>query len=222
MAICKTCGAKYSKWTTPVSAHGICGRCFEAELSNDREAEQQKDLTPTPLAPETPAAKPLVPVSWRSFLPRSRSKIVFVLVMGCYSVSLGYLMSAWAYLAHVRRPPRAFYLRGGAQDIIGLLVFAPLIESLVLVGVFELVRRVRAPVVAQVIVAALLISALHAARWWPHAVIVLPSFCIQTAAYLYWRERGPWKNAFWVLVSIHALHNLIPALHSLGYAMRHA
>jgi hypothetical protein len=72
----------------------------------------------------------------------------------------------------------------------------PILESLILVGVFELVRRARAPVVVQVFVAALFISELHVWPWWPHAVIVLPSFCIQTASLLYWRRRGLWKDAF--------------------------
>jgi len=40
---------------------------------------------------------------------------------------------------------------------------------------------------------------------------VLPSFCIQAASYLYWR-RTSWKIAFWVVASIHALINVIPAL----------
>ena len=144
MAICKTCGKKYSKWTTPVSAHGVCGECFEAELSNEHEAEQQKeDALPAPLAQETPVRKPMVPIRWSSFLPRSRSKVVFVLVMGCYCIAVGSFMSTWTWVARLPRPPRAFYLRGDVPDVLGLLVFGPLIESIILVGVFELVRRVR-------------------------------------------------------------------------------
>lgn len=45
MAICKTCGKKYSKWTTPVSAKGVCRECFEAELKpSEPEAELQQHL----------------------------------------------------------------------------------------------------------------------------------------------------------------------------------
>jgi hypothetical protein len=36
VAICKACGKKYSKWITPVSAKGICGDCFQAELATKR------------------------------------------------------------------------------------------------------------------------------------------------------------------------------------------
>src|ERR1051326_2889977 len=213
---------RYSKWTTPVSARGACGDCFEVELSNEPKADPMQDASAVPTARISDTEKHTTPIRLISFVPRSRSKFVFALVMGCYSVSLGSFMSAWAYVAHVRSPPRGFYLHGGAKDVILLLVFAPVIESLVLVGVFELVRRARAPAAAQALVAALFISTLHVQPWWPHAVIVLPSFCIQAASYLYWRERAPWKDAFWVLVSIHAMNNVLPALHTFGYAMRHA
>jgi hypothetical protein len=80
---------------------------------------------------------------------------------------------------------------------------------------------VHAPEAVQVLVAALFVSEAHAWPWWPHAVIVLPSFCIQAVSYLYWR-RNSWKEAFWVVASIHALNNVIPALSTIAYAMRHA
>jgi hypothetical protein len=100
-------------------------------------------------------------------------------------------------------------------------VFAPVVESFVLIAVFELVRRAHAPAVIQIASSALCISVAHVWPWWPHAVIVLPSFCIQAASYHYWR-RVSWKDAFWVLVSIHALNNVIPTLSAIGRAMRHA
>jgi hypothetical protein len=89
-----------------------------------------------------------------------------------------------------------------------------------LVAMFELVRRLRAPGWVQVVGSALFISELHVWPWWPHAVIVLPSFLIQAASYLYWRSRS-WKDAFRVLVSIHAINNIIPTLSAVGRAMRH-
>jgi hypothetical protein len=223
VAICKTCGKKYSKWATPVSARGVCGECFEAELSHEAEVEEQRqqDLPPAPTILERPPRKSMLPIRLRSFLPRGRSKIVFALVMGCYCFVVGSFVSTWAGVAGVRRPPRSFYLTGGAADIFGALVFAPIIESLMLVAVFEGLRRVRAPDWVQVFASALFISELHVWPWWPHATIVLPSFLIQAASYLYWR-RTSWKDAFWVLVSIHALNNVIPTLSAVGRAMRHA
>jgi hypothetical protein len=222
VAICKICGQKYSRWITPVSAHGVCGDCFEVELSNERKADQQKeDVSTAPMAQETPARKPMVAIRWNSFLPRSRSKVVFALVMGCYCITVGSFMSIWTWVARLPRPPRAFYLRGDVSDILGLLIFGPLIESLILVGVFELVRRVRAPDWIQVVASALFISELHVWPWWPHAFIVLPGFLIESASYLYWR-RASWREAYWVLVCIHSLNNVIPALSAVGRAIRHA
>jgi hypothetical protein len=147
--------------------------------------------------------------------------VVFVLVMACYCIALSFFISALRRAAHVQGPPAAFYLddRDLVGNVISLFLLAPVIESLLLVGVFELVRRVHAPEVVQVFVAALFISLAHIWPWWPHAVIVLPGFCIGAASYLYWR-RSSWKTAFWVVVSIHALSNLIPALSAIARAAR--
>jgi len=171
---------------------------------------------------DTPVAKRKVRIRLASFLPRSRSKVVFALVMACYSITLSYFISTLRRAVHVQSPPAAFYI--GEQDpvgnVISLLLLAPVIESLLLVGVFEVARRARAPEVIQILVAAAFVSEAHVWPWWPHAVIVLPSFCIQAASYWYWR-RSSWKTAFWVLVLIHALHNLNSALWTIAYATRH-
>lgn len=221
MAICKTCGRKYSKFTTPVSARGVCRECFFDELAQDDDVAPIEQVTPALERQEIVPERRMVPIRLTSFLPRSRSKLVFVLVVGSYCIAVGSFMAAWTWVAGVSSPPRAFYLRGGASDVIGALILAPLIESLMLVGVFELVRRVRAPAWVQIVASALFISELHVWPWWPHAFIVLPSFLIQAASYLYWR-RASWKEAFWVLVFIHAINNVIPTLSAVGRAMRHA
>ena len=221
MAICKTCGKKYSKWTTPVSARGVCRECFEVELGGERQIAPPEDVSPAPSEQETVPEQRLVPIRLTSFLPRTRSKVVFTLVMGCYCIAVGSFMATWTWVAGLPRPPRAFYLHGDAADVLALLVFGPLIESLMLVGVFELVRRFRAPDWVQLVTSALFISELHVWPWWPHAFIVLPSFLIQSASYFYWR-RVSWKDAFWVLVCIHSINNVIPALSAVGRAMRHA
>jgi hypothetical protein len=88
--------------------------------------------------------------------------VVFALAMASYCITLTSFIGAWARVAHLRRPAPPFYLRGDPADVISLLVIAPLIESLILVGVFELVRRFHAPQTVQVFTAALFISALHA------------------------------------------------------------
>lgn len=219
MAICNTCGKKYSKWTTPVSAKGACETCFQVELSKENEVLPQED--PTSFEVATPAQTKRGRIRFRSFFPRTRSPVVFALVIGCYCITLTLFIGGWARVAHLRRPFPYFYLRGDPADIISLLVVAPLIESLVLVGVFELLRRFHAPQTVEVFISALFISALHVRPWWPHAIIVLPAFCIQAASYLYWR-RISWKTAFCVLAAIHALANVLPALSALAaYSTRH-
>lgn len=76
MAICKTCGTKYSKWTTPVSARGVCRACFLAELSNEREVEPQQQV---PSTPEKPAQEQTTPdgfVFLGYYRPREASKLL--------------------------------------------------------------------------------------------------------------------------------------------------
>jgi acetyl esterase/lipase len=203
-----------------VSARGVCRACFEAEFGEGRAIQPEEKPTEATVA-RSPAKTRTTHISLRSFVPRTRSKVIFALVMGCYCISLGSFVSVWAYAAGLPGPPRAFYLRGTTPDVFGLLIFAPLIESLMLVGVFELLRRARAPGWAQVVTSAVFMAELHVFPWWPHGFIVLPSFLIQSGSYSYWR-RVSWKDAFWVLVSIHALNNLIPAVSAIGRALRHA
>jgi len=216
MAICKICGTKYSKWTTPVSARGLCADCFESMLSDEREFKPEEPVLPPAIAA---TEKHKIRIRLTSFIPRSRSKAVFALVMSCYCVTLSHFIAAWARALHIRPPPPAFYLSGGIGDVFGLLCVAPIIESLILVAVFELVRWAHAPTTVQVITAALFISEAHVWPWWPHGVIVLPAFCIQAASYLYWC-RDSWKTAFWVVASIHALNNFIPAVSAIGRSIR--
>ena len=213
MAICKTCGTKYSKWAAPVSAGGLCPPCFESVLSDEPDVKPEE---PVALSAIPRTEKRSVRIRLTSFIPRSRSKPVFAFTMSCYCVTLEYFIIAWARALHP--PPPSFYLSGGIGYVVNLLAVAPIIESLILVAVFELVRRAHASVAVQVITAAVFMSVPHAWRWWPHAVIVLPSFCIQSASYLYWR-RTSWKTAFWVVASIHALNNSISAMSAIGRAI---
>jgi hypothetical protein len=159
----------------------------------------------------------------QSFLPRSRSKVVFALVMACYCITLTYFAAACRRAVRIQSPPPAFYAGYRQQPVehaFELLLFAPIVESLILVAVFELVRRSHAPAVVQVLAAAAFVSELHVWPWWPHAIIVMPAFCIDAGSYLYWRSRGPWKTAFIVVASIHALSNSISAVATLGYAFQ--
>ena len=145
--------------------------------------------------------------------------------MGAYSTAITYLLVACRAAAHIEGPSSGFYSVPEQQPfeyILELLIFAPVIESLILIAVFELARRAHATAGFRIVVAALSVSALHVWPWWPHAIVVLPAFCIDAASYLYWRSRASWKVAFLIIASIHALSNLVSAIYTLGYALQKA
>lgn len=139
VAICKNCGTKYNRWITPVSAKGVCGDCFQTEVTREEQVQpQQPELLSSDLV--VPAETPKGRIHLRSFIPRTRSPAVFAVVMACYCITLASFIGGWARLAGLHRPSPPFYLRGNPADVISLLIVAPLIESLLLVGVVELVR----------------------------------------------------------------------------------
>jgi hypothetical protein len=158
-----------------------------------------------------------------SFLPRTRSKVVFVFVISCYSIVLSQFVRTLLRAGNTPPPPREFYsgLQHPVLHVFELLLVAPVIESFILIGIFELVRRAHAPSAIQVFAAAWVVSALHAVPWAPHAIIVLPAFCLYAASYLYWRHAG-WRMAFTIVLFIHMMDNLMSAISTLAYAVRHA
>lgn len=152
---------------------------------------------------------------FNAFLPRSASAFVFVFAMACYGLALTGLFAGIVAMAHF--PPRrpSFWESHGdpTAHVIEALVFAPLIESCFLVAVIELLTFLKAPVVVGVLLAAIVLALPHSFtwRWEPYAFVVLPSFAIQAASYAYWRA-GSRVRGFVVAASIHALHNLVPAM----------
>lgn len=124
-------------------------------------------------------------------------------------------------LFHFPPSPVMFWESHGdpTAHVIELLLFAPLIETCMLVAIIELLGWLRFPAVAQVFLAALLAAWPHSSGWnWgPYAFTVLPGFLLQAASYLYWRTLSR-KHGFAVVAVIHALSNLIPALRIIGHA----
>jgi hypothetical protein len=159
------------------------------------------------------------------FLPRSASAFVFTVVVVCYDLVLTSLFGAIVDIWHFPLRPPSFWESHGdpTAHVINALLFAPLFESCILIGVVELLGWLRAPAVVQVFIAAVVVAVPHSYTWgWePYAFIVTPSFAIQAASYLYWRAVSR-KRGLVVVVSIHALHNLIPALSIIAYATRKA
>ncbi len=97
--------------------------------------------------------------------------------------------------------------------IVEALLFAPLFESALLFSVIEVLQWLKAATWLQVFVAAVVVAGPHSFTWgWePYAFIVAPSFAIQAGSYVCWR-RVSRKLGFVVVVSIHALHNLLPTM----------
>ena len=159
-----------------------------------------------------------------SFVPRTESKLVFVLVMACYSWTTASVIGTTARAFHVARPPLGLFANENGEPtahVVDLLFLAPLIESLILLLLIELFRRLRFPRWLQVVLPALIIGILHSPRWWPRGFIVAPGFAIEACAYLYWRPASR-KIAYGVVVAIHALHNFIPAISVIAYDAWHS
>ena len=97
------------------------------------------------------------------------------------------------------------------MGVISTMLVAPLLESCILIGAIELLRWLKLPGWLQAFLAAAILSGPHSLGWGPLASVVMPGFAIQAASYLYWRPRSA-KKGFAVVVCIHALSNLIPAV----------
>jgi hypothetical protein len=166
-----------------------------------------------------------------SFLPRTESKIVFVVVMVCYTWTLTAFLNAILRVFHFDITPPPFIVAPQTHPFLcagEILLLAPLFESLELIGIVELARFFRAPPWLQVFAGAIAIGFLHCLsvdgphsfHWSLRGISIAPGFAIQGAAYLYWRQPS-WLIAFGIVVSIHALHNLIPAVPLIGYGICH-
>ena len=159
-------------------------------------------------------------VTWSAFLPRTRSKTIFVLVTACYAFTAGALARAIVTAFGAPHPPDDAFPRGSLLfDVVDNLLFAPVVESLILIGTIELLRWFRFPVSLQVACAAAVSASLHAFVSTALAFGVAPAFVIMSVAYVVWR-RTSWKTGFVVVTSIHALLNLIPAIYNVSHALR--
>lgn len=163
--------------------------------------------------------RPMHPVlaKLQSFLPRGHSALVFTVAMACYSRTAGSFVHSLVHLIDVRPPPENTWESPGLilLGAVSATCVAPVVESLVLVGAIELLRWLRAPRALQVLLAAALLAAPHSLKWWPHALIVMPAFTLEAVSYLYWRPTS-FKRAVAVVIGIHAMSNVIPALFEVG------
>jgi hypothetical protein len=101
------------------------------------------------------------------------------------------------------------------QAVMGFLI-APVVESLVIIAIIELLRRLKSSPSTGIAVATLLFSALHSVTIPIWGVICIPGFFIQSVSYVYWRRISFWAG-LQTIVIIHALTNLAPFLYTLEH-----
>ena len=162
----------------------------------------------------------VIPTWLRAFFPRSRSKAVFIFVMHCYSLTLASVTAQFIQLAGFWQT-RVMegddnvlqYVRPGIDgaSLANQLVIAPILESFIIIGVIELMRRLRFGLTVQVVTSVSVVCLLHALDYVFWAFAIVPSFFIDAVTYIYWR-----RVSFWVgtqmIIALHILFNSMPAI----------
>jgi len=138
--------------------------------------------------------------------------------MASYSLAAIALLAAVANAFGAQRPRPGILLQHGYPilEVINLVILAPVIESLILIAMIELLRRLGLPGWLQLGLPASISAALHIPV--SHALVVAPTWFIMGGAYLLWR-RASWKVGFAVIAPIHALINLPAAISIVGYVI---
>ncbi len=191
---CPQCGAEWELDDAELAqATFTCGDCSTVIPLNGR---------------GTPAPDGKARFTWGSFLPRTESKWIFVLVMVAYN----YALSGFVYrmmTPFVGAAPWLFKAHGWGsvlRQMAGGIIWYPLWQTLLLIAIIEVLRGIRLPVVLQIFIASIPVAATDGSRWWPHAAGSLSGFVIFAIAYLYWRPASWWKAAL-VAIAIHATYN---------------
>ena len=99
---------------------------------------------------------------------------------------------------------------GGAMLVFLLVIFSPFLETLIMAGAIELLRRFLAPT-AVVIVSAVLWGIAHSSAALAWGLVIWWPFLIFSTLYVAWRPRGKMR-AIGVVATTHALQNLPVAL----------
>jgi hypothetical protein len=93
-------------------------------------------------------------------------------------------------------------------DFFGYVIFAPLVETAMMIPIIKLIRCVTVKFWAIVLLSAVVWSCLHSLLIPVWGIFTFIGFVIFSIAYLTWEKRST-KYAFWITVSIHSLHNLL-------------
>lgn len=136
--------------------------------------------------------------AWRSILTGWAVAIVPSLLLSALLAALRPDLGRPAFQAH---GPLLFFL---------LVIFSPLVETMIMAGALELLLRVVAPATA-VLVSAIgwgIAHSLAAPAW---GLVIWWGFLVFSTLYVAWRGRGR-LAAIGVVATVHGLENLGPAL----------
>lgn len=164
----------------------------------------------------TPA--PTGPSGLEKFIPRSSSQSVFLFVVYCYSCAVATLETRlidlfhlWPTVensvTHLQRPLR---LGVDGANIFDLLILSPVGESLFLIAVIEILRKLRLRASVQVAGATATLCLMHSARYPMWGLLVIPTFFLGALSYLWWR-RVSLFTGLRMVVALHMLVNALPA-----------
>ncbi len=95
--------------------------------------------------------------------------------------------------------------------LLAMCVFAPLVETFGLAVIISVLRRMRTRPELVPWATALVCAGLHSLARPLWGLEVLWGFLIFTLCYVAWAKKSP-LHAFWMTVSLHALHNLVLTL----------
>jgi hypothetical protein len=157
------------------------------------------------------------------FLPDSRSKIIFFVAVTCYSFALSTLTGRLVRLCGlwpktvdpIRHVVRNVRLGAEHSPAWTALILAPVLESLLIMGLIGLLRRAKFSSTLQIVGSTGLVCSLHSAMHLVWGFLVLPFFFIGAASYVYWRQTSFWTGTL-ALIWVHFFWNANAFLTSLS------
>lgn len=140
-------------------------------------------------------------------VPERPLRAIAVAWLTAFPVSIFFAMLGSLFVPHAEQPQ--FGVNGG-MAIFALVIFSPVVETLIMGTVLLLLIRLM-PATVAILVSAIGWGIAHSTVapiwglviWWP--------FLIFSTVFVTWRPRSLWL-AFALPMGIHALQNLIPAL----------
>jgi membrane protease YdiL (CAAX protease family) len=160
------------------------------------------------------AAIPVIAAPWKWLFDTGVSKRRYILRAALLSVipSLAIAFALEAAGAMKNTPLADELSKSDPAFILGaLLIGAPVLESLALAGILWLLHfRIRSPL-KLASASAVIWALLHLPNGLAIPLVVVWPFFVFSCAYLAWRPKGWWR-AMAVIISIHFLQNLLPAL----------